>query len=90
MIFAANHQSHFDVPRFCWACRTAGGGGWPLRWPGFFDAHFFPSRHSIVDRLTIGALFYLAVLFFNTFPFPRTGPGARATLNREAIIPTPC
>jgi long-chain acyl-CoA synthetase len=81
VIFAANHQSHFDTPAILSTL--------PPKWrrylavtmaKDFFDAHFAPSSHTAGDRLKIGALYYLAVLFFNAFPLPRTGPGTRDTL----------
>jgi long-chain acyl-CoA synthetase len=52
VIFAANHQSHFDTPVILKAL--------PARWRRsvsvamareFFDPHFFPERHSIGQRL---------------------------------------
>lgn len=81
VILAANHQSHFDTPAILLSV--------PARWRRrmavamareFFDAHFFPARHGVAKRLGNGALYVLAVLFFNAFPLPRSGPGARDTL----------
>lgn len=81
VVFAANHQSHLDTPAILLSL--------PRRWrrrlavamaKEFFDAHFAPSRHGFAERLTISTLYYLAVLFFNAFPLPRTGPGTRDTL----------
>ena len=80
-IFAANHQSHFDTPAILLSM--------PPRWRRriavamareFFDAHFFPERHGVLERIGNGALYALATLFFNAFPLPRSGPGARDTL----------
>jgi long-chain acyl-CoA synthetase len=81
VIFAANHQSHFDTPVILKAL--------PARWRRsvsvamareFFDPHFFPERHSIGQRLAASVLYYLAALFFNAFPLPRQEPGTRQTL----------
>ena len=81
VIFAANHQSHFDTPVILKAL--------PGRWRRavavsmareFFDPHFFPEHHTIAERLTAGVLYYLAALFFNAFPLPRQEPGTRQTL----------
>ena len=81
VIFAANHQSHFDTPAILlsvpppWRRRIAVAMA-----REFFDAHFFPKRHSVAERLGNGTLYALATLFFNAFPLPRSGPGARDTL----------
>lgn len=81
VIFAANHQSHFDTPAILLSV--------PPRWRRrlavsmrreFFDAYFFPERHTVFERIANGALYVLAALFFNAFPLPKSGPGARDTL----------
>jgi long-chain acyl-CoA synthetase len=81
VIFAANHQSHFDTPAILLSL--------PARWRRrmavamareFFDARFFPKRHGLLERIGNAALYALATLFFNAFPLPRSGPGARDTL----------
>jgi long-chain acyl-CoA synthetase len=81
VIFAANHQSHFDTPAVLAAL--------PARWrrllavpaaKEFFDPHFFPASHGLGERLLNSGLYYLAALFFNAFPLPRTGPGTRDTV----------
>ncbi|HLG57547.1 MAG TPA: AMP-binding protein [Vicinamibacterales bacterium] len=81
VIFAANHQSHFDTPAIL--------SSLPIRWrrhlavamaKEFFEPHFAPSSHGTLERVTSAALYYLAVLFFDAFPLPRTGPGTRDTL----------
>jgi long-chain acyl-CoA synthetase len=81
VVFASNHQSHLDTP----AILLSLPGRWRHRVAvamarEFFDAHFAPAHHRWFERIGAGALYYLAVLFFNAFPLPRTGPGAGATL----------
>ena len=81
VIFASNHQSHFDTPAIL--------SSLPLGWrrqlgvamaKEFFEPHFAPSGYGIRERATSSALYHLAVLFFNAFPLPRSGPGTRDTL----------
>lgn len=81
VIFAANHQSHFDTP----VVLAALPGDWRARiavpaLKEYFDAHFFPERHTFTDRLTNSLAYYLAALFFNAFPLPAREPGMRQTL----------
>ena len=51
VIFAANHQSHFDTPAILaslprrWRRSIA-----PAMWKEYFDAHFHPERHSLLER----------------------------------------
>jgi long-chain acyl-CoA synthetase len=72
VIFAPNHQSHFDVPAILmalpwrWRFRVA-----PAMSMEFFDAHFHPERHSFGERFTNSLNYYLSALFFNTFPLPQ-------------------
>jgi long-chain acyl-CoA synthetase len=81
VIFAANHQSHFDTPAILlslpWRLRRRVAVAMAM---DFFDAHFAPGGHRAGERLLIDALYVLAALFFAAFPLPRTGPGARETL----------
>ncbi len=81
VIFAANHQSHMDVPVILWAL--------PARWryrvapamaKEFFKAHFFPQEHSRLEWFTNSLNYWLAALFFNAFPLPQREAGARQTL----------
>jgi long-chain acyl-CoA synthetase len=81
VIFATNHQSHFDVPAIFWAL--------PARWryraapamsKEFFDAHFHPERHSFGERFREGLMYFLSALVFNTFPLPQREAGARGAL----------
>ncbi len=81
VVFAANHQSHFDVPVILAAmpgrvrARVA-----PAMAKEFFKAHFFPASHSRRAWLTNSLNYYLASFFFNAFPLPQREAGARETL----------
>jgi long-chain acyl-CoA synthetase len=81
VIFASNHQSHFDVPAILYALP----GRWryratPAMAKEFFDAHFHPERHSLGERLTNGLNYFLVSLVFNAFPLPQRESGARDAL----------
>jgi long-chain acyl-CoA synthetase len=81
VIFAANHQSHFDGPVILdalppkWRYRTA-----PAMMKEFFNAHFFPERHTRTEWFTNSLNYYLSSLFFNAFPLTQTTTGTRQTL----------
>jgi long-chain acyl-CoA synthetase len=81
VVFAANHQSHMDVPVILSAMparyryRTA-----PAMAKEFFKAHFFPEGFTRRQRFTNGLNYYLAAFFFNAFPLPQREAGARQTL----------
>ncbi len=81
VVFAANHQSHFDVPVIlgalpgAWRARIA-----PAMAKEFFKAHFFPEQFSTFQVVTNSLNYYLAAFFFNTFPLPQREAGARQTL----------
>lgn len=81
VIFAANHQSHMDVPVILAAL--------PAKWrrrvatamaKEFFKAHFFPEGHTRGKRIARSLEYYLSAAFFNTFPLPQREAGARQTL----------
>jgi long-chain acyl-CoA synthetase len=81
VIFAANHQSHMDVPVIL--------GALPGRWrrrvatamaKEFFKAHFFPEQYPRRQRWTRSLEYYLSAAFFNTFPLPQREAGALQTL----------
>ncbi|HTM30454.1 MAG TPA: AMP-binding protein [Vicinamibacterales bacterium] len=81
VVFAANHQSHLDVPVILcalpgkWRARAA-----PAMAKEFFKAHFFPEGHSARQVFTNRLNYYLAAFFFNAFPLPQREAGARQTL----------
>jgi long-chain acyl-CoA synthetase len=81
VIFAANHQSHMDVPVILAAlpgrvrARVA-----PAMAKEFFKAHFFPEGHTWKQRFTNSVNYYLAALYFNAFPLPQREAGTRQTL----------
>jgi long-chain acyl-CoA synthetase len=81
VIFAANHQSHFDGPAILAALpakyryRLA-----PAVAKEFFDAHFHPERHGAAERFTNGLNYFLGSLVFNIFPLPQRETGAREAL----------
>jgi long-chain acyl-CoA synthetase len=81
VVFAANHQSHLDVPVILsalpgrWRARVA-----PAMAKEFFKAHFFPEQHTAWQVFTNRLNYYLAALFFNAFPLPQREAGARQTL----------
>jgi long-chain acyl-CoA synthetase len=81
VVFAANHQSHFDVPVILAAMpghirRTVA----PAMAKEFFKAHFFPEGESRRRIFTRRLNYYLAAFFFNAFPLPQREAGARQTL----------
>ena len=81
VVFASNHQSHFDVPVIlmslpgAWRARIA-----PAALKEFFKAHFFPEGFSARQVLTNRLNYYLSAFFFNIFPLPQREAGARQTL----------
>jgi long-chain acyl-CoA synthetase len=81
VVFAANHQSHMDVPVIIsampgrWRARVA-----PAMAKEFFKAHFFPAAHNWHEWFTNSLNYYLAAFYFNTFPLPQREAGARQTL----------
>jgi long-chain acyl-CoA synthetase len=81
VVFAANHQSHMDVPAILialpprWRYRAA-----PAMAKEFFTAHFHPERHTGKQWFTNSLNYYLACQFFNAFPLPQREAGTRQTL----------
>jgi long-chain acyl-CoA synthetase len=81
VIFAPNHQSHLDTPLILSALP------WRYRyrvavamWQEYFDAHFFPERHTRLKWLLESVVYWLVALSFNAFPIPQTEAGARQSL----------
>jgi long-chain acyl-CoA synthetase len=81
VVFASNHQSHFDVPVIFaalpgrWRARVA-----PAMLKEFFKAHFYPAEHTRRQWFTNSLNYYLASFYFNAFPIPQREAGARHTL----------
>ncbi|MCM3880349.1 MAG: AMP-binding protein [Vicinamibacterales bacterium] len=81
VIFAANHQSHMDVPVILaalpgkWRRRVA-----PAMAKEFFKAHFFPGQFTRTEWFTNSLNYWLSAAFFNAFPLPQREAGARQTL----------
>lgn len=81
VVFASNHQSHFDVPVILMAmpgrirAKIA-----PAALKEFFKAHFFPEDFSSRQVFTNRLNYYLSAFFFNIFPLPQREAGARQTL----------
>jgi long-chain acyl-CoA synthetase len=81
VVFASNHQSHFDVPVILmslpgsWRARIA-----PAALKEFFKAHFFPDGFRSSQVFTNRLNYYLSAFFFNVFPLPQREAGARQTL----------
>ena len=81
VVFASNHQSHFDVPAILMAMPgSVRAKIAPAMAKEFFKAHFFPEGFSRRQVLTNRLNYYLAAFFFNTFPLPQREAGARQTL----------
>ena len=81
VVFAANHQSHFDGPAIFRAL--------PSRWrynlapamaKEFFKAHFYPDQYGRKSYILNSLNYYLSSLFFNAFPLPQREAGTRQTL----------
>lgn len=81
VVFVANHQSNLDTPAIMaslprrWRYRIA-----PAMWKEYFDAHFFPERHSFTQRWGNSILYRLLTLLFNAFPIPQAETGTRQSL----------
>jgi long-chain acyl-CoA synthetase len=87
VIFASNHQSHFDVPGILaalpahWRYRVA-----PAMAKEFFDAHFHPANYPWHNRFTSGLNYYLSALVFHAFPLPQRETGAREAMRYAADL----
>ena len=82
VIFASNHQSHFDVPGHSGepalrACAIA----WRRRCPRNFSMRIFiPSRFSLREWFTNTLNYWLSTFFFAAFPIPQRHAGAGQTI----------
>ena len=89
VLFASNHQSHFDTPVILAALPNRWRRTIAIAmWKEYFDAHFLPERHTLRERLTTSTIYYLVTCFFNAFPLPQTEPGARQTLRYMGDLAT--
>jgi len=81
VVFAANHQSHMDVPAIFRALparrryRVA-----PSMAKEFFKAHFNRRDYGWKAWFTNSLNYYLSVEFFNAFPLPQREAGTRQTM----------
>lgn len=81
VLFAANHQSHFDLPvilaalpaRYRYRLATAMSRE-------FFHAYFHPAGQRVSTRFRFGLEYLLACLCFNAFPLPQREAGTRESL----------
>ncbi len=81
VIFASNHQSHFDVPvilaslpaRLRYRVSTAMS-------KEFFDPHFYPARFTWRERFANSIYYWLSTFFFASFPIPQRHAGAGQTI----------
>jgi long-chain acyl-CoA synthetase len=81
VVFASNHQSHFDVPVILAALPgSIRATIAPAMSKETFKAHFFPEGFSSREVLANRSIYYLAAFLFNTFPLPQREAGARQTL----------
>ena len=81
VIFASNHQSHLDTPLILSAVpRRFRRRMAVAMWKEYFDAHFWPARHTRFEWLRESLIYWLVALFFNAFPLPQTEIGARQSL----------
>ena len=81
VIFAPNHQSHFDTPVILSALPTRFRFRMAVAmWKEYFDAHFHPERHTWWQHFRDTTLYLLVALFGNGFPLPQTEAGARDSL----------
>jgi long-chain acyl-CoA synthetase len=81
VVFASNHQSHFDVPVILAALPgSIRATIAPAMSKETFKAHFFPEGFSSREVMANRAIYYLSTFLFNTFPLPQREAGARQTL----------
>ncbi len=81
VIFASNHQSHFDVPVILASLPQGSRNRVATAMAKeFFDAHFFPERFPLGQRFLISLYYRLSTFFFNAFPIPQRQAGAGETI----------
>jgi long-chain acyl-CoA synthetase len=81
VIFASNHKSHIDtLVIFSALPKHLRYNLAPAMSKDFFEAHFFPEKHSEWQRFSKSIEYYLVTLFFNAFPLPQREAGARQAL----------
>jgi long-chain acyl-CoA synthetase len=81
VIFASNHQSHLDTPLILSAMpRRFRHRMAVAMWKEYFDAHFWPERHTRFEWFRDSLIYSPVALFFNAFPLPQTEIGARESL----------
>lgn len=78
VLFVANHQSYLDTPAILaslpryWRYRIT-----PAMWKEYFDAHFFPERHTLREGWLNSLIYRLVTVIFNGFPIPQSETGTR-------------
>jgi long-chain acyl-CoA synthetase len=78
VIFASNHQSHFDAPAILAALPTR----WRYRVSPAAAKEFFDMRSRFANALN----YYLASLVFNIFPLPQREAGAREAMRHAGAL----
>src|SRR6185503_20260175 len=78
VIFASNHQSHFDGP----AILAALPARWRYRISPAAAKEFFDLRSRFANALN----YYLASLVFNIFPLPQRESGAREAMRHAGVL----
>jgi long-chain acyl-CoA synthetase len=89
VLFASNHQSHFDTPVILTALPTSLRRSLAVSMGmEFFEPYFFPEHHTAYERFMRGGLYRLAALFFRGFPLPQREPGVRHALRYMGELAT--
>lgn len=81
VVFASNHQSHFDVPVILASLpRSRRYRVATAMSKEFFDPHFFPDRYPLRGRFLNSLYYGLSTFMFNAFPIPQRQIGAGQTI----------